>query len=232
MLRHPFNWKRISMAAALAYRWDGARTRLFFWTQDGNYNEESLIEFIRDPRRHFRGERVILLWDRLPSHRSRMMIEFGRAAALAGRAASARLRARAEPGRGAVVEPEEPGARQPMREPCADGDHRRPPGSQPGPFAAQPTPRLPSPHRASALTALSCYLGDAGLTPASYASRRSRQHHSSNCSSTRRPETSMASADTRWALTTCQPLCSKRSRISSGVNPACMGASRGGRANP
>src|SRR5262249_61439084 len=116
VLRHPFNWKRISMAAALAYRWDGARTRLFFWTQDGNYNEESLIEFIRDPRRHFRGERVILLWDRLPSHRSRMMIEFGRAAALAGRAASARLRARAEPGRGAVVEPEEPGARQPMRD--------------------------------------------------------------------------------------------------------------------
>jgi transposase len=75
MLRHPFNWKRISMAA-LAYRWDGARTRLYFQTQDGNYNEASLIEFIRDLRRHFRGEQVILLWDGLPSHRSRLMTEF------------------------------------------------------------------------------------------------------------------------------------------------------------
>ena len=28
VLRHPFNWKRISMAAALAYRWDGKRARL------------------------------------------------------------------------------------------------------------------------------------------------------------------------------------------------------------
>ena len=64
------------MAAALAYRWDGARTRLYFQTQDGNYNEESLIEFIRDLRPHFRGEQVVLLWDGLPSHRSRMMTEF------------------------------------------------------------------------------------------------------------------------------------------------------------
>ncbi len=64
------------MAAALAYRWDGAKTRLYFQTQDGNYNEESLIEFIRDLRRHFRGEEVIMLWDGLPSHRSRMMTRF------------------------------------------------------------------------------------------------------------------------------------------------------------
>jgi transposase len=76
VLRHPFNWKRISMAAALAYRWDGARTRLYFQTQDGTYNEESLVEFIRELRPHFRGEQVILLWDGLPSHRSRLMTEF------------------------------------------------------------------------------------------------------------------------------------------------------------
>jgi hypothetical protein len=47
VLRHPFNWKRISMAAALAYRWDGARTRLYFQT-----------------------------WDGLPLHRGGMMTEF------------------------------------------------------------------------------------------------------------------------------------------------------------
>jgi transposase len=76
VLRHPFNWKRISMAAALAYRWDGARTRLYFQTREGTYNEESLIEFVRELGRHFRGQQVILIWDGLPSHRSRLMSQF------------------------------------------------------------------------------------------------------------------------------------------------------------
>jgi transposase len=76
VLRHPFNWKRMSMAAALCYRHDGQRARLYFQARPGAYNDQSLIEFIRNLRRHFRGERVILLWDGLPSHRSRPMQEF------------------------------------------------------------------------------------------------------------------------------------------------------------
>jgi len=64
------------MAAALAYRWDGARSRLYFQTREGTYNEHSLIEFVRGLRQHFRGEQVILLWDGLPSHRSRLMTEY------------------------------------------------------------------------------------------------------------------------------------------------------------
>jgi hypothetical protein len=76
VVRHRFNWKRISMAAALAYRWDGGRARLYFQTRPGTQNDESLIEFVRDLRRHFSGQQVILLWDELPSHRSRRMREF------------------------------------------------------------------------------------------------------------------------------------------------------------
>jgi transposase len=64
------------MAVTLAYRWDGRRSRLYFQTREGNYNDAKLIEFVRQLRRHFRGEQVILLWDGLPSHRSRRMLEF------------------------------------------------------------------------------------------------------------------------------------------------------------
>lgn len=64
------------MAAALAYRWGGARSRLYFQTREGTYNQESLIEFVRELRGRFRGEQVILLWDGLPSHRSRRMTAF------------------------------------------------------------------------------------------------------------------------------------------------------------
>jgi len=76
VLRHPFNREKISMAVALAYRWDGRRSRLYFQTREGNYNDATLIEFVRELRRHFRGEQVILLWDGLPSHRSWPMQEF------------------------------------------------------------------------------------------------------------------------------------------------------------
>lgn len=76
VLRHRFNGKRVSMAGALAYRWDGRRARLYFQTCPGAYNDERLIEFLRHLRRHFQGERVILLWDGLPSHRSRRMLDY------------------------------------------------------------------------------------------------------------------------------------------------------------
>jgi transposase len=66
----------MSMAGALAYRWDGRRARLYFHTCPGSYNDERLIEFIRQLRRHFRGERVTLLWDGLSSHWSWRMQEY------------------------------------------------------------------------------------------------------------------------------------------------------------
>lgn len=76
VLRHRFNWKRVSMAGALAYRWDGRRARLYFQTIPDSYNDERLIEFVRHLRRHFRGEHVILIWDGLPSHRSARMRQY------------------------------------------------------------------------------------------------------------------------------------------------------------
>lgn len=61
------------MCAALAYRWDGTRCRLYFATRPGTYETVSLIEFLAALRRHFRGQHVILIWDGLPAHRSRLM---------------------------------------------------------------------------------------------------------------------------------------------------------------
>ena len=136
VLRHPFKWERISMAAAFAYRWDDARTRLYFQTRVGTYNEDSLIEFMRELRRHFRGQQVILIWDGLPSHRSRLMSEF-----LAKQRywlevrRLPRLRPRAEPGRGVLGQPQGPRAGQPVRD-----TYRGWPGSQrPEPIAYEPT---------------------------------------------------------------------------------------------
>src|SRR5262250_3175038 len=74
---HPFRyWERLSVAAALAFRWDGRRSRLFFQTRPGPYTTAALISFLRQLHRHFRRRRVILLWDGLPAHRSRRMRDY------------------------------------------------------------------------------------------------------------------------------------------------------------
>lgn len=76
LLCHPFNWKKLSICSAIAYRWDGRRCRLFFRIVADSYNDEKLSDFLSQLRREFRGQKVILVWDGLPSHRSRRMSDF------------------------------------------------------------------------------------------------------------------------------------------------------------
>ena len=73
VLIHAFNWKKMSASAALVYRWDGKRSRLFFQTKPDSYNADGLIDFLKDLKRELRGKKCILIWDGLPAHRSREM---------------------------------------------------------------------------------------------------------------------------------------------------------------
>jgi hypothetical protein len=66
----------MSAAAVLAYRWDGKRSQLFFQVKPDSYNTESLMGFLKDLRRHFRRRTLILVWDGLPAHRSRVMTDY------------------------------------------------------------------------------------------------------------------------------------------------------------
>lgn len=61
---------------ALAFRWDGRRSQLFFQTRPGSYNGPSLISFLEDLKRHFHGRRITLVWDGLPAHNSHEMKEY------------------------------------------------------------------------------------------------------------------------------------------------------------
>jgi transposase len=64
------------VAAALGFRWDGKAARLFARTKADSYNTVSLIQFLKQLKRFAAGHRVILIWDHLPAHRSRVMKEF------------------------------------------------------------------------------------------------------------------------------------------------------------
>jgi len=61
------------MAAALAYRPDRSAAALVFQIKPDAYNTDSLIEFLEELHTHFAGEKVTLIWDGLPSHRSKAM---------------------------------------------------------------------------------------------------------------------------------------------------------------
>jgi len=67
------HWKRLSIAGALAFRWDGRRSRLYFQTRPGTYKDVSLIGFLRQLKRHFRGRCILLIWDGLAGHKSALM---------------------------------------------------------------------------------------------------------------------------------------------------------------
>ena len=72
-LIHAFNWKKLSICAALGFRWDGQRCRLWFQLRPGSYNAAGLIDFLRDLKKHLRRQQAILIWDGLPAHKSREM---------------------------------------------------------------------------------------------------------------------------------------------------------------
>jgi putative transposase len=65
------------MAAALAYRPDASEAALVFQIKPGAYNTDALIEFLTDLHHHLDADsgsdKVTLIWDGLPSHRSRQM---------------------------------------------------------------------------------------------------------------------------------------------------------------
>jgi transposase len=75
VLRHHFAWKRLSLAGALAYEPDGSTAHLVFELRPGAYNDETLIEFLTFFNEHEQRP-VLLIWDGLPSHRSRRMTEW------------------------------------------------------------------------------------------------------------------------------------------------------------
>jgi transposase len=73
ILRHHFNWKRASLAAALCYGSRGGGAQLAFHRQADAYDTDTLISALGGLRRFLGGQRATLLWDGLPAHRSRAM---------------------------------------------------------------------------------------------------------------------------------------------------------------
>ena len=64
------------MSAAVCLSPDGTEAALVFGVQPGSYNDESIMAFLIELHHHLDGDKVSLIWDGLPSHRSRAMQRF------------------------------------------------------------------------------------------------------------------------------------------------------------
>jgi transposase len=65
----PFNWRRLSGIGLVLTTPDAQRLRWLLAVHPGGIKAPQVIRFLNALRRH-RRKRVILLWDRLPAHRS------------------------------------------------------------------------------------------------------------------------------------------------------------------
>lgn len=65
----PFNWKRLSAIASLIATPSARRVGLCLRLHPGTIKQPQIIDYLRALKRHVKGRKVILLWDRLPAHR-------------------------------------------------------------------------------------------------------------------------------------------------------------------
>lgn len=65
----PFNWKTLSGIAAVLTHSDGRRSRWLLAVHRGSIRGAQVVRFLNHLKHH-RRRPVILLWDRLPAHRS------------------------------------------------------------------------------------------------------------------------------------------------------------------
>jgi transposase len=65
----PFNWKRLSAIASLITTPAARRVGLCLRLQPGTVKQPQIVAYLKALKRHVRGRKVILLWDRLPAHR-------------------------------------------------------------------------------------------------------------------------------------------------------------------
>ncbi len=72
ILREPFNWKRLSGIGAVLTTPDTKHLRWFLAVHPGGIRAPQIVRFLNALSRH-RRKKVILLWDRLPAHRSRIV---------------------------------------------------------------------------------------------------------------------------------------------------------------
>jgi transposase len=69
ILQHQFNWDNLSIAAGITL-W-----QFYFRLYEGTLHKEEVLDFLRHLYKQIHGP-ILLIWDRLPAHRSRLVQDY------------------------------------------------------------------------------------------------------------------------------------------------------------
>lgn len=70
------SWKNLSMMATLVCTPQGRKTKLFFRITAGTVKSKLIIAYLKELKKYRSKKRLLLIWDGLPAHRSRIVRKF------------------------------------------------------------------------------------------------------------------------------------------------------------
>src|SRR6201985_2354110 len=85
VLQYSFTWKQLSAVAGVTF-WN-----IYFKLVNGAVRAPELVALLKNLRRHLRGRKLLIIWDRLQAHHSRLVrdyVDVGVSAALCTRTQS------------------------------------------------------------------------------------------------------------------------------------------------
>ena len=70
VLQYSFTWKQLSAIAGVSF-WN-----IYFKLVQGAFRAAEIVAFLKALRRHLAPRKLLIVWDRLPAHRSRMVRDY------------------------------------------------------------------------------------------------------------------------------------------------------------
>lgn len=75
-IRSSGSWKSLSMAAMIRFTPKGNNPGLFFHLQPGAMDRYDFLKFLKDVKKEMKGKKLLLIWDRLPAHRAKVVSDY------------------------------------------------------------------------------------------------------------------------------------------------------------
>ena len=76
MIQSSGSWKSLSMAAMIKFTPRCNNPGLFFQVKPGSMNQYDFVKLLKNVKKEMNGKKLLLIWDRLPAHRSKIVKEY------------------------------------------------------------------------------------------------------------------------------------------------------------
>lgn len=71
-----FNWKKLSLSGIIIAAPSGRRPKLLIRICGGAIKSPLIVRYIKELKKHLTGKKLLLFWDGLPAHRSKLIKEY------------------------------------------------------------------------------------------------------------------------------------------------------------